>query len=177
MSSLKVRTLLLCVALGLAAGGFALLALGSLGGQSSLLLPPTFALVSLGLSLTLVWFGWQVLRFQDRERRASARLMNPLLATRVAVFAQATALAGAVLVGWHLALGIEQLGLLSARGLTASFWTLLSGLAGSLLLLGSGLWVESMCKIPPSDSSSPDGAPGSGGQASGYAARQEGPRG
>lgn len=172
MTSLRTRYLLFLGALACCAGGLMMVLADNAGLSRAPILPATFVIVCLVLAAALVWLGFQVSKFRDRERRADAKAMNPLLAARVAVLAQATALTGSALVGWHVPFLVSYVSLISVRGFTASLWVTLADLVGGLLLVGAGLWVESMCKIPPSDSSQDGGGSAPPRENPGYAARQ-----
>lgn len=171
MKSLKVRALLLVGALAVFAGGLMMLFADYTDLAFAPILPAVFCLACLVFAGVLLWLGLQVARFQDRKKRARAKGMNPLLAARVAVLAQATAITGVALAGWHLPFVVSYLSLLLVRGATASLWVAVADLAGGLILLLAGLWVESMCKIPPADSSEQDGAASASSENPGYAAR------
>lgn len=172
MTSLRIRTLLFVGALACCAGGLMMVLADNAGLSHAPILPATFAVVCFVLAAVLVWLGFQVAKFRDRERRADARAMNPLLAARVAVLAQATALTGSALVGWHIPFLVSYVSLISVRGFTASLWVALADLVGGMVLIAAGLWVEGMCKIPPSDSSQDGGGSAPPRENPGYAARQ-----
>lgn len=151
MSSLKIRILLLVFVVALAAG--ALLNGLSVGtGGPELQLPATVLVVSVIYCGILLWFGVQVSKYRDRERRQDARAMNPLTAARTVVWAQTAAYVGAMFSGWHVALIFYHLGLLSVRATWNPVWGAIIGVISGVLMLVVGIIVENMCKIPPGDS-------------------------
>ena len=81
---------------------------------------------------------------------ASVRPVEPLMVARVAVLAQASAWVGAVFAGvWagvllHAAPQIGQLAAAPGDTVTGSL-----GVAFAVGLVASGLWLESVCRVPP----------------------------
>ncbi|WP_421083623.1 DUF3180 domain-containing protein [Rothia nasimurium] len=164
--SLRNRALALVFGVGVASG--ALLNLLSVqAGGPELSLPALILLAALILAVLALYFARQVSRFSRVDTRAKAGSMNPLLAARVAVFAQALALTGALIAGWQLALVVYQVGLLASRSATAPLVESLLALVGGLIMLVAGIIAENWCKIPPGDDE------GSGGV--GQVAPQAGP--
>lgn len=172
MSTLRYRALLFLAAIACCLGGIMMVLAENAGMRTAPILPATFVLVCLILAGVLIWLGLQVAKFRDRDRRADAKAMNPLMAARVVVLAQATALTGSALAGWHIPFLVRYISLLSVRGITASLWVAIADLVGGIILIIAGLWVENMCKIPPSDSSEDGGGSASPRENPGYAARQ-----
>ena len=151
MISLKMRILLLVFVVSLAAGAlFNGLSVGA--GGPELQLPATVLVVSVIYCGILLWFGVQVSKYRDRERRQDARAMNPLTAARTVVWAQTAAYVGAMFSGWHVALIFYHLGLLSVRATWGPVWGAIIGVISGVLMLVVGIIVENMCKIPPGDS-------------------------
>ncbi|WP_237187767.1 DUF3180 domain-containing protein [Rothia nasimurium] len=164
--SLRNRALGLMFGVGVATG--ALLNLVSVqAGGPELSLPSLTLLGALVLSALALYFARQVARFSRVETRADAGSMNPLLAARVAVFAQALALTGALIAGWQLALVVYQVGLLASRSTMAPLIESLLALTGGVIMLVAGILAENWCKIPPGDED--------GGGGVGQAAPQPGP--
>jgi hypothetical protein len=90
---------------------------------------------------------------QDPSRSAAlVRPVEPLLVARVVVLAQASAYIGAAFIGvWvgvllHVAPAVGRLQSAAGDTLSASVAAVLS--AG---LVGAALWLESVCRVPPSD--------------------------
>lgn len=158
MKSLSAKTIFLVLALSLAVGSLANSYSTSHSGPE-LALPPIFIALALVSAGTVIWLALQVTKYQDRKRRASAaKTMNPLLAARTAVLAQATALTGAAVVGWHFALLIYNLSLFSSRAAWSPLLVVVVDVIAGTMMLLAGLWAENKCKIPPEDG---DGAGGS----------------
>ncbi|MEX3610599.1 DUF3180 domain-containing protein [Rothia sp. LK2588] len=156
MTSLKVRALVFIAVLAFAVAYVLHLVVAGLGGPE-LQLPASFLVISVLVSAIALWRGVQVRAFRDIERRQQAPEMNPLMAARTAIFAQACAYTGAVVFGWHVAMLLHQLGLFAVR---AAWYPVIEAgldiLAGLIMVI-VGLVVENMCKIPPSDSDADSG--------------------
>ena len=148
--SVRNRALALIFALGVASG--ALMNLMSVrSGGPELSLPSLTLLGALLLAVLVLYFARQVSRFSRPETRTKAGSMTPLLAARVAIFAQALALTGALLAGWQIALVAYQLGLLASRATLAPLVESLLALVAGLVMLLAGILAENWCKIPPED--------------------------
>lgn len=150
MRSLKIRVLILVFVLTLAAG--AILNGISVGAGGPVLQPPLLLFfISLVIAGITLFFGLEVRKYSNRQRRKDAKLMDPLLAARTAVFAQACAYTGAVMAGWSTALLVFQIPLFAARQLWAPLLEAGANLLGGLVMVIVGLIVEAWCKIPPED--------------------------
>ncbi|TDK24688.1 DUF3180 domain-containing protein [Arthrobacter crusticola] len=103
--------------------------------------------VALIIAVTLV-FGVRVLRWRNGKRD---RELNPILAARTVVLAQATAYAGALSLGWHAGIFVDQLSLLAVRDTFGPAWGTLALMAGGIVMVVVGLVVEGFCRIPPED--------------------------
>lgn len=129
---------------------------------------PLSSMLTMGIIavVTLV-LGIKVLRWtrtaKDRRRR---RMLNPILATRTLVLAQACAYAGSVLVGWHIGVGADLFPLLYVRSNNGDLWLSLAMIGGGLVMVAIGLVVERFCRIPPEDDDD-DGSSGNGTAATG----------
>ncbi|WP_248763179.1 DUF3180 domain-containing protein [Pseudarthrobacter sp. SSS035] len=119
---------------------------------------PATALATMGVivAITLV-LGIRVLRWRNSTKRKKA--LDPILAARTLVLAQACAYAGTVLLGWHVGIFLDQLRIWNLRSDQAITWVAVAIAAGGLVMIVVGLLVERFCKIPPEDS---DAAPGDG---------------
>lgn len=147
---LRSRALALTFALGVLTGSvFNLLSI-KMGGRE-LSLPALIVLVCLIVGTVALYWGRQVAQYSRVETRNQATNMTPLFAARVAVFAQAMALTGALMMGWQVAILVYQLGLTGARATWSPLVDTLCALAGGLILLVCGILVENWCKIPPND--------------------------
>lgn len=148
--NLKSRALALALAVGAAAGAIANL-LSVHNGGPELALPALIWVAALLTGGAALYLASQVSKYSKRETRSQAGNMNPLLAARVAVFAQSLALTGALVLGWQLAILVFQFGLMSSR---ASTWPLvestISMVAGLFMML-CGVIAVNMCRIPPGD--------------------------
>ncbi|WP_028267987.1 DUF3180 domain-containing protein [Arthrobacter sp. MA-N2] len=111
-------------------------------------LPPS-ALVTMGViaALTLI-MGIRVLRWRNGKKKT---MLNPILAARTLLLAQACAYAGTVLLGWHVGIVLEQLRLWNLRSDQGIFWLALIMGGGGLVMTIVGLVVERFCRIPPED--------------------------
>ncbi|WP_426301463.1 DUF3180 domain-containing protein [Arthrobacter sp. R-11] len=110
---------------------------------------PASALVTMGViaAITLV-MGIRVLRWRNGKKKS---LLNPILAARTLILAQACAYVGAMLLGWHAGIVVEQLRIWSFRSEQPILWLALIMGGGGLVMLVVGLVVERFCRIPPED--------------------------
>ena len=111
--------------------------------------------VAMIITVTLV-FGVRVLRWRNGRRD---RELNPILAARTLILAQATAYAGALSLGWHAGILIDQVSLLAVRDALGLVWGTLALMIGGIVMVVVGLVVENFCRIPPEDEGGA-GAPG-----------------
>jgi hypothetical protein len=113
---------------------------------------PVLHLSSLLTMLFIVVFtlvlGIRVLRWRNGKRD---RPLDPILAARTLVLAQATAYAGALLFGWHTGIFIDQLALSSVRSTQQPTLDALAMMGGGAVMVVVGLVVERFCKLPPED--------------------------
>lgn len=119
---------------------------------------PATALATMGVivAITLI-LGIRVLRWRNSTKRKKA--LDPILAARTLVLAQACAYAGTVLLGWHAGIFLDQLRIWNLRSDQGITWVAVAIAGGGLVMIVVGLLVERFCKIPPEDS---DVAPGDG---------------
>lgn len=110
--------------------------------------------VIVAITLTL---GIRVLRWRNSTKRKKA--LDPILAARTLVLAQACAYAGTVLLGWHAGIFLDQLRIWNLRSDQGITWVAIAVAGGGLVMIVVGLLVERFCKIPPEDT---DAAPGDG---------------
>jgi hypothetical protein len=91
-------------------------------------------------------------------------MLNPILAAWTLVLAQACAYTGAMLLGWHAGIFLDQLRFWSIRSGLDVTWLALGMAGGGLVMIVVGLVVERFCKIPPEDGETEagDGLPGHG---------------
>jgi len=150
VSSLRFRWLAL---VGLMAGlaGWLVNWLASRNGYGTPTLPLTSLITTaVIIGITLV-FGRRVLKWRNGERD---RPLDPILAARTLVLAQACAYAGALNLGWHAGIFVDQVTLLSVRSTTAPLWGSVALMAGGIVMIMVGLVVENFCRLPPDDDGS-----------------------
>lgn len=90
-------------------------------------------------------------------RGRSRRPVNPLRAVRVLILARASALTGALVAGWYVAVVLSQASDLDAASVQHRALRAGAVALSGLVLSGVGLWVQSMCRLDPPDASTPDG--------------------
>ncbi|MFT4469071.1 DUF3180 domain-containing protein [Arthrobacter sulfonylureivorans] len=109
---------------------------------------------------TLV-LGLKVRRWRNGKRDKE---LNPVLAARTLVLAQACAYAGSLIFGWHTGILVDQLLLLLYRPGLGALPAVLAMMGGGLVMVVIGLVVERFCKLPPEDT---DAAKNNGTEAQG----------
>lgn len=110
---------------------------------------PLTGLITMGVIVVLTLaLGIRVLRWRNGKRK---KMLNPILAAWTLVLAQACAYTGAVLLGWHAGIFLDQLRLWNLRSNQDLTWQALIMAGGGLLLIIVGLVVERFCRIPPED--------------------------
>jgi hypothetical protein len=159
---------LLLIGFILAVAGWSATVITSRYSMATPVLPAT-ALATMGVivAITLI-LGIRVLKWRNSltaGAKASARkrpVLDPLLAARTLVLAQACAYAGTVLLGWHIGIFLDQLRIWSLRSDQGITWLALAMAGGGLVMIVVGLLVERFCKIPPEDGDTKgvDGKPG-----------------
>lgn len=120
--------------------------------RASLALPvlPLSSLITMALiTVVSLVLGLKVRRWRDGNRD---KALDPLMAARTVVLAQACAYAGAVLLGWHLGIVVDQLPTIAMRADLAVIWQMVALIAGALVMVAVGVIVERFCKVPPEDS-------------------------
>ncbi len=143
---------LVAVALVLAAGGWLVTELTS---RASMPLPvlPLSSLITMGLIVVVcLILGFKVRHWRDGNRD---KVLDPLMAARTVVLAQACAYAGTVLFGWHAGIMLDQLPTISMRVDLGVIWQIAALLAGGLVMVAVGVMVERFCKLPPEDTEPP----------------------
>ena len=156
---------LMLIGIILAVAGWAATVVTSRYSMATPVLPAT-ALATMGVivAITLI-LGIRVLRWRNSITNANAKKkteLDPLLAARTLVLAQACAYAGTVLLGWHVGIFLDQLRIWSLRSDQGITWLALAMAGGGLVMIVVGLLVERFCKIPPEDGDTKgvDGKPG-----------------
>jgi hypothetical protein len=136
--------------------GFALVGPLEMMGLRLTQLPWTAVAAVLLLAVVVLVLGWPVRRWTRGHRD---RPLDPLRAARTAALGQASALAGAALVGWYVGQVLHLLPDVAFPLPRASVVNLGVAAGASALLLVAGLVVERWCRLPPED----DDEPGPGG--------------
>jgi hypothetical protein len=160
---------LLLIGFILAVAGWSATVVTSRYSMATPVLPAT-ALATMGVivAITLI-LGIRVLRWRNSLNTSGAKaaarkrpMLDPLLAARTLVLAQACAYAGTVLLGWHVGIFLDQLRIWSLRSDQGITWLALAMAGGGLAMIVVGLLVERFCKIPPEDGDTKgvDGKPG-----------------
>lgn len=155
---------LLLIGFVLAVAGWSATVVTSRYSMATPVLPAT-ALATMGVivAITLI-LGIRVLRWRNSLKDSSKKktALDPLLAARTLVLAQACAYAGTVLLGWHVGIFLDQLRIWSLRSDQGITWLALAMAGGGLVMIVVGLVVERFCRIPPEDGDTKgvDGKPG-----------------
>jgi len=113
---------------------------------------------ALMLVLALSVFLWARGTRARLEKRPGTKPMPPMLALRTAALALAVSRAGAVVGGFYLGVAVAlspSWDISYVRGLIIAA---LVTAVGSGLLVAAGLWLERICRIPPSDDDGADPA-------------------
>jgi len=148
--------LLLVICVGLAAAGWFATLVASRYSLATPVLPLT-GLVTMGVIVVLTLIlGIRVLRWRNGKKK---KMLNPILAAWTLVLAQACAYTGAMLLGWHAGIFLDQLRLWNVRSGQAITWQTLTMAGGGLAMIVVGLVVERFCRIPPEDGDA-EGTPG-----------------
>lgn len=143
---------LVTVALVLAAAGWLVTELTSRASKPLPVLPLSSLITMAMIVIVCLILGLKVRRWRDGNRE---KALDPLMAARTVVLAQACAYAGAVLFGWHAGIMLDQLPTISLRVDLGIIWAILALLAGGLVMVAVGVIVERFCKLPPEDSEPP----------------------
>ncbi len=148
MTGTRPRTLLVLAALGALGGWVATALVDAFAGRS---LPVPLTMPALMLVLALSVFLWARGTRARLEKRPGTKPMPPTLALRTAALALSVSRVGAVVGGFYLGVAVAlspSWEIAYVRGLIlAALVTVL----GSGLLVAAGLWLERICRIPPSD--------------------------
>jgi hypothetical protein len=154
VSTLRFRWL---AVVGLVAGlaGWLVNWLATRNGYGTPALPLTSLVTTAAIIAVTLVFGHRVLRWRNGKRD---RPLDPILATRTLVLAQACAYAGALNLGWHAGILVDQVALASVRSTSLPVWASVALMAGGTVMIMVGLVVENFCRLPPDDDGS--GAPG-----------------
>lgn len=149
MGSIRVAWLLL-IGLVFGAAGWLINWWATRNGYPTPSLPLSSLLTIAAVVLVTLVFGLRVRRWRAGNRK---RVLDPLLAARTVVLAQATAYAGALTTGWHVGILADQLTLVGVRSNLGPVWGSLALIAAGLAMIVTGLVVENFCRLPPDDES------------------------
>ncbi|WP_247647372.1 DUF3180 domain-containing protein [Arthrobacter sp. E3] len=139
---------LAAVVIGTAAIGWVATELTSRG-RLALPVLPFSSLITMGLiAVVCLVLGLKVRRWRDGKRD---KILDPLLAARTVVLAQACAYAGAVLFGWHVGILLDQIPTIALRTDLGVIWQMVALMAGGVVMVVVGVVVERFCKLPPED--------------------------
>jgi hypothetical protein len=155
MSATKPRTLLLLALLGAVGGWVATALVDTLAGRS---FPVPLTVPALMLVLALSVFVWARGTRARLEKRPGTKPMPPLLALRTAALALSVSRAGSFIGGFYVGVAVAlspSWDISYVRGLIVAA---LVTAVGSALLVAAGLWLERICRIPPSDDDETDRA-------------------
>lgn len=145
---------LILIGIIVALAGWSATVLTSRYGLATPVLPATaLATMAVIVVITLI-LGLKILRWRNANKpdsKAKKTVLDPLLAARTLVLAQACAYAGAVLLGWHVGIFLDQVRIWSLHTNQGIMWLALAMAAGGLVMIGVGLVVERICRIPPED--------------------------
>ncbi|MEO8282348.1 MAG: DUF3180 domain-containing protein [Pseudarthrobacter sp.] len=152
---------LLLIGLVLTVAGWSATVVTTRYSMATPVLPATaLATMAVIVVITLI-LGIRVLRWRNSTKRKKA--LDPILAARTLVLAQACAYAGTVLLGWHAGIFLDQLRIWNLRSDQGITWVAIAVAGGGLVMIVVGLLVERFCRIPPEDTEAPgDGKPGHG---------------
>lgn len=154
MKAMRPAVLVIIAIIAAAIGWLATAATNRLSMPTPVL--PVSALVTMGVIavLTLV-MGIRVLRWRNGKKK---NMLNPILAARTLILAQACAYAGTLLLGWHAGISFDLLRIGSLRSGEGILWNAVLMGGGGVVMVIVGLVVERFCRIPPEDLEG--GAPG-----------------
>ena len=145
MTRTKPLHLFMLAVLGTAALWFVETALAA-SGRPVIIPPFTLAVALVLIGVIIVVMAWPVRRVARGDR---TKRVDPFYATRVAVFAKASSIAGSLVAG----VGLGMLIFLSTRSVLAvgSLLMAVATIVGAVILLVGGLVAEYLCSIPPDD--------------------------
>ncbi len=155
MTATPPRLLAILAVLG-AVGGWVATALVDAFASRSFPVPLTVPVLMLVLALSV--FVWARGTRARLERRPGTKPIPPLLALRTAALALAVSRAGAVIGGFYLGVAVAlspSFGIAYVRGLVVAA---VVTAVGSAALVAAGLWLERICRIPPSEGDEADRA-------------------
>ncbi|HLS26870.1 MAG TPA: DUF3180 domain-containing protein [Beutenbergiaceae bacterium] len=100
------------------------------------------------LSVGVALLGWRIRRFVGK-----GELLNPVDAVRTLVLGQATAVTGAIHLGYFTAQLVLALPRLEAPDPRTQAWSAGGAIFASVLMIAAGLFAEWCCRVPPDEDS------------------------
>lgn len=154
MTPTRPRTLIILAVVATAVGWGATRIVDSVVGR---FFPVPWSVPALMLLLAAAVALWARGTRDRLRRKPGTTPMPPLVAARTSALALATSRAGAVVGGFYLgvALGLAPYWTANDASRTLAVAALLTALASGLLV-AAGLWLERVCRIPPSDDDAVD---------------------
>lgn len=154
MTRTSLRVVIVALIVGVTIGYLLNVVIVSRGG--AMLVPPlTLPLTLSAMAVMVIAFAWPV---RQTVRGAAKKRVNPLVASRTAMLAKASSLAGALLSGFSA--GIVYFTLTRAATAPGSVTgATIAAVIGGLILLAAGLVAEHFCSLPPDDPEDDGGAP------------------
>ena len=116
-------------------------------GRAVIIPPPSLPLTLIAVAAAVIALAWPV---RAAVKGTSKRRLNPIVASRTAVLAKSSSLAGGLLTGLSAGLAFFILTRSVAPGGDAALPTI-AAVIGSIVLLAAGLVAEHMCTLPPED--------------------------
>jgi Protein of unknown function (DUF3180) len=124
--------------------------------------PLNLILTLAAISIILAGFATPMLRYRralaEQLKNSAAprpKRLNPFYAVRLLLLAKATAISGALFVGWHLGVIWMQL---SSPVTTQSIWQNAAALIASIVMVVVGVVIERICRIKDDGSDSIEGS-------------------
>ncbi|WP_181954246.1 DUF3180 domain-containing protein [Kocuria coralli] len=156
MKYLSLRLLLLLAALSFTASWAAGMLSARLGGPL-LSLPWAAGIALLVEAAVLLIVGLKIRKIRDGDREVR---LDRTWGAVTASLAQANAVVGAMLAGWHGLLVVSQLTLLSVRSHHGPLWLAIGMTVIGVVLCVIGWIVEGFCRLPPEDDDEAGGSSG-----------------
>lgn len=147
MKGLTIRVLAIVAALSFVAAWAADLLSDRLNGPL-LALPLLSGIGLIVFAGVLLIMGLRVRRLRDGDREMT---MDRSWGTITAALAQAAAILGALTLGWHAMLSVDQATLVTLRSDQGPLWLCLFQAGAGAVLIAIGWLVEWFCRIPPDD--------------------------
>lgn len=122
-------------------------------GGPLLALPLATGIALLAFAVVLLVLGLRVRRMRDGDAGVA---MDRTWGVMTAALAQSAALLGALALGWHAFLSLDQAMLLAVRSQNTPLWVCLAQVGVGAVLVVVGWIVERFCRLPPEDPEAED---------------------